>query len=328
MNRLWRLIVIVVVAVSFCVLDTEPAVSKSRSFGTVKLSVYDAEGERLPPGLKVFVGTRQVAVTDRRQRATLRLPPGRHRIGVLQPRWRGGFDEVDVVSGRTQAIEIKLGSEGLAIVFSRTLRFDQGPILPADLKGLSGAFYEDTGHKAKLTGLQLSFQAGDDGMQLQDALEILPDGGFRTKPGVDLSPLLRLSGKIKLIALGNVKDGSSVWDEELKFFVGRYHVKGRLLPPESEPDLEVSDIVVTAMLSALDEFATPVTIRTAADGSFELSNVPFGAFYIGKQTIAGRQTYAFGGQGFHVASDVTVRVRLRPEAEADEDDNPIELDEP
>jgi hypothetical protein len=313
-----------IVAVALAAWAWGPGVAMSApaatptAYGTVNIEVVDEDGDALPPGLKVYCGYDRMGVTDKNGRATLRLKAGRHRIGVLQPDWRAGWENVEVVAYKTQTVRIRLTPDGLATLFPRQIRFDQGPIFPPDLKSLSGAVYDDLGRTVKLNKLEIRFRNGEQGADISKMIEFLPDGKFRTRPGSDLGDLLGIDGTLRLSVYADILDGTSFYEDELEFVVGRHRVDGRIVAPPSQPDMNVGGLTFKAVLIANDtRFNQTISVRTASDGSFILPNVPTGLVSIKLDQFFSKKTFYRINDSFYVISSTKVLFRILSIADED-----------
>jgi hypothetical protein len=290
---------------------TASAAKRTAEHGTVIVEVSDREGGPLGPGMKVYDGYEPVAVTGRTNRARLRLAPGVHRITVVDPGMRAGSATVDVRSGATRPVTISLDRQSLLEAFPVQLRLDQGPIIEPTLSVISGAFYDDRGRKVKLRDLRIGAANDKVVLALSDLIMLSPDGSFRTRPGADLTALTNLDGRTTILAYGTTPEGHPVWDRSVKVAVGRYRVFGRMMPPPSEPGLDVGNLSFDAILVTDDTlFRHPISVTTSPNGTFEINKVPPGTVNIQLKHIQSNETTYYLGSWIDVVADTTVLVRI------------------
>jgi hypothetical protein len=297
----------------------------------------DAEGdEHLVPGMKVFVDYVPVTVTDRKFRAKLWLPPGRHLISVVEPRVRAGGEEVEVRPGETTKVSIRIKEAAhIASAFPYQLQIDQGPIVRSDIKVLIGAFTDEQDRVIRIKDLKLEAGAVNGGVDLSPLLEVLPDGRFRSRADADLAPFLALDGPVSLrheaTVLVRGPNGATVEagydlgsaDGEDFIAIGRYSVKGRLVPPPERPTMPVAGIALTATYETdRDEIRKSVELATDASGSFEVTHVPLGKLKIEAKDLF-FEGMAFGAGGtIEVDSDKVALIRIGAGGVFDDGDTP------
>jgi hypothetical protein len=260
-------------------------------------------------GVQLRVDGALMGVTDAEGRARLELPSGRHDVRAILPSLAQGEGVVELAPEAVGTLDILL-EDGNAFIAPAQLLIDEatGGVLPNTIESFTLRFERDGAPVAleQLDEVSLLNAAGDFSATLTELFE-LRDGLIRVTDlatfGSSLGP--DPFGELTLLATG-VDAAGFTESGTVSFRIGVFRLEGTLLPPPSNPTLDVGGLSVRLTLLGT---GISFTRTSDASGAFTLDAVPLGNLELEAETSDGNDYY---GQAVLFAdADLEVGLTMR-----------------
>ena len=274
-------------------------------------------------GVVVEINGRRAGVTDRRGQLPLQLPVGKYRVQAFIPGFQRGDAAFSIESPQTRGlVEVQLDRPDIEI---RVLPSRKGKVLPADFDRFAIQLFDRDGRELKIdeiNWLQLQDNYSKEIYDISSYLLVQPNGSLRAdQPAIKAlrKVFARPRAVLKLRISAELANFEKRHVElERWLLIGRYSLRGRVIPPPYKRDLATGNLVLRAHYRAIEPLrGVPFTFTVATDdrGRFALRNLPFG--YLRLQAVDGAERSASHDWQWRVKVFGNSSVQLMPQSIAE-----------
>ncbi|GGY60021.1 hypothetical protein [Pseudoduganella albidiflava] len=234
-------------------------------------------------GVAIVVDGVVRAVTDADSQATVLVPLGQQAVAARQAPTSTGIAHLGLIAGSANSADVILAEEG-EVYEEAAFRFDETvqSIIPAGAAKLTGRFIAQDGSTVRLTQLAsvdaVHVPGGGRAFRLTEHFALNPDGTIRC---TNLRTLGFAIGRSSTNLVVTAFDAAgNAYRARLALRTALAARTGKLVPPPSDPGLDLGGITVVGRLSLLGTYSAILTTVTNADGSFTFPAASFGQFEV------------------------------------------------
>lgn len=274
-------------------------------------TAVDLRGEPAGPGVYVRLNGENVGRTGDDGRVTLSVPSGTVEVTAVVPATAIGTEVITLAPGETREVKILL-DDGKEVTEDANLLLDQvdGGVLPHDFAAFTLRF-DGNGQPVSLSGIDyidILDPKGGAPTEITHLFTLEPTGAIVASNLDTLRGMLaqRSNELIEIRVQAHDAEGFA-YDGTIGFRLGRFRIEGTLVPPPSNPSLNVAGIEVTVSL-----LGTDVVIRRTSDefGRFEIDAMPLGNIAFDSSTSQSG-TYYYGQGMLFLQGSRSVSLTMR-----------------
>ncbi|HXG58918.1 MAG TPA: carboxypeptidase-like regulatory domain-containing protein [Thermoanaerobaculia bacterium] len=260
---------------------------------TVRVTRRDIEtfGTKVVEGAIIRVNGEEVALTSSDGTAAVDVPAGQSTVHARYYPRLGASSMVEVLSGQATSVDLSLDSDYSHEDSSLIVEEAPEGVIPIAFTKFTLRFVDSTGTPIPMRSIEeiTLEQPRERGYtHWPDKFAVASDGSIQAADIEAWRKQLAAQDGRLVVGVSAIDTRGRLHGGSFAFYLARYSLQGRLVPPPSNPALNVGDIPIL-----VQPLNTDLAFRTAsnADGSFSFPLLPGGNIEVSAERLVDGQLY-------------------------------------